>query len=115
MTVYVIQRVRQRDRETGEYVFKHDLSDAERYGDIQELLSPTATPHSPGVVHELRTKLEDFDPDEDWILCMGSPVLISWAVAIAVDKTSDGGVRLLQWSGSDRCYHPHVARLFPDC
>lgn len=115
MTVYVLQRVRKRNHKTNEYEFKHDLSGAEAYGEIVELLSPTATPHSPGLIAELHRGLVTYDPERDWIVCLGSPVLIAYAVAIAADNTQRGRVKLLQWSGADKCYHPFEAHLFPDC
>ena len=84
---------------------KYDLSPAEQYGEIVELLSPTAKPFNPApLVEELYIKLEKFGND-DFIICIGNPILLSMAVAVAAD-INDGKVRLLQWHGHRNEYVP---------
>lgn len=103
MTVYAVQRPRMRDRRSGEMVDKYDLSPAEEYGIIEPLLSPTAKPfNSAPIIEELYVKLEEFT-DEDYIICIGNPILIALAVSIAGD-INDGRVKLLQWHGLQQKY-----------
>lgn len=75
------------------------------YGEIVELLSPTAKPFNPApLVEELYIKLEKFS-SADYIICIGNPILLSMAVTIAAD-INNGKVRLLQWHGHRNEYTP---------
>ncbi len=107
--VFVIQN-QQKMNDTGDLIAKFDLSSAEKYGELVYLLSPTARPfsseHVIGVLHE---KLRDFG-DDDYLLLIGNPCLIGFAVAIASDA-NNGHVRLLQWSGTHRSYIDVEANL----
>lgn len=101
--VYAVQSPQQ--RVAGRIVPKYDLSPAETYGSIQELLSPTAKPFNPKpIIDELYNKLENFS-DEDFIICIGNPILLSMAVTIAAD-INEGRVNLLQWHGLKSEYVP---------
>lgn len=87
---------------------KFDFSDAERFGELIFLLSPSARPFSPDhLVAELWEKLTDYSND-DFLLLVGNPALIGFAVAIA-SKINHGQVNVLQWSGGR--YVPIRARL----
>lgn len=99
--VFVVQNQHRWDGE--KFVPKHDVSSAHVFGDLIELLSPTAAPFNPPpILAELRAKLRDFGKD-DYILCIGNPLLLAWAFAIAADF-NDGNVKALQWSGKDQRY-----------
>lgn len=103
MTVFAVQSPRQ--RVGNEIVPKYDLSPAMAYGEIVELLSPTAKPFNPApLVEELYIKLEKFS-SADYIICIGNPILLSMAVTIAAD-INNGKVRLLQWHGHRNEYTP---------
>lgn len=92
-----------RDRSTGQLVPKYDLTAAQCHGEIVELLSPTAKPFNPGpIIDELYIKLKEFN-DDDHIICIGNPILLSLAVSIAAD-VNDGRVGLLQWHGKKQEY-----------
>lgn len=96
MTVYAVQNPHW--HKEGEMRPKFDLSPAEKFGPIEELLSPTAKPFRPRPIRdELMLKLKDFS-DDDYIICIGNPILISMAVVLAADF-NDGFVNLLQWNG----------------
>ena len=56
------------------------------------------------VVEELEVKLHDFG-DDDFMLCMGNPVLMCVAASIAL-MNNEGYAMMLQWSGKDRKYIP---------
>lgn len=103
--VFVVQNQHRYDRESRTFVPKYDVSEANQFGEVVELLSPTAAPfHPEPILDELREKLNDFG-DDDFILCIGNPLLLAWAYAIAAD-VNEGTVRALQWSGKDHRYLP---------
>lgn len=108
--VFVVQRTMRRDRQTGALVPVHDVGEAGAYGDLVDLLGPSAKPFTPEpVVAELWSKLCDYGED-DWLLCIGNPVLIGWAVALAA-QAGGGQVNMLQWSNGG--YEPIRALLWP--
>ena len=108
--VYIVQDQQRMSRHTGRLERKFDFSSAERFGRLVSLLSPTAKPFQPqSVIPDLREKLRGFS-DEDFLLLVGSPVLIGFAVAVAAD-VNEGRVRLLQWSGERGEYTPISANL----
>lgn len=108
--VFVTQIPRQRDeRDPSGWSPRYDVSAAESYGDVVELLSPTqrvSSPGSPfasyGMIVELRKKLCDFC-DDDKLLLMGDPALITICFSIAIDA-NDGRAKMLRWSGATRSY-----------
>jgi len=108
--VYVIQDQLRKDKTSGKLVSKFDLKDAERYGTIEFLLGPGARPFSPEhVIAQLERKLKSYTP-EDWLLLIGNPCLIGFAVAVA-SVVARGRVRLLQWDGMAGEYRPIHAKL----
>lgn len=113
--VFVVQKTMRWDQTKGELVPKFDVSPAEEYGQVEYLLSPTASPFRPEtLLGELHQKLKDFNED-DYLLLVGSPVLIGIAVGIAADYT-DGMVNVLQWSGKAGKYTPvEIRGMFNDC
>jgi len=112
MSVFVVQNQRRLDRAKNAYVPKFDLNPALEYGKLVYLLSPTAKPFEPEpVIDELHEKLGNYD-DDDYLLLVGNPMLIGWAVAIA-GEYNYGRVRTLQWSGKDNRYLSVNAQLFP--
>lgn len=101
--VYVVQQQKKRDHGTGELVDRFDLSAAADYGSLVFLLGPQATPLRPRpTLAELRAGLEEFTGD-DYLLLIGNPCLIGWAVALAAEA-SGGRVRLLQWHSHSGSY-----------
>jgi len=108
--VFVVQDQRKRDKKSGELVSKFDLSSAEKYGEIIYCLTPTARPFaSEHVIAGLTRVLRDFG-DDDWLLLIGNPCLIGFAVSIA-SWANGGRVRLLQWDGMDYSYREIKAIL----
>jgi hypothetical protein len=104
--VYVIQKQMRWDPSRGEHVPRFDLEPAKKYGELRYLLSPTANPFNPGpIIDDMANVLAHFTAD-DYLLLIGNPCLIGWAVAIAsfelLDR--DGKLKLLQWHGRDKKY-----------
>lgn len=89
---------------------KYDLSDAERFGTLVDVMAAQDNPFHEGgadrLVTKMHTVLYDYQP-EDYLLLIGSPIFIGMCVAIAADQT-DGRVNLLQWNGTRRAYIPVV-------
>lgn len=102
--VWAVQSSLRRDAATGELTMRYDLSPAEKFGTLYYLTGPSATPWDAAVVREIERKLDDFT-DEDYLLLVGSPVLIGVAFAAAADA-NEGRVATLQWSGKDGQYVP---------
>lgn len=101
--VFVVQMPHKADDETGGLKPRFDITPARRFGEVQFLLGARAAPwHPESVITELHEKLSDFQ-DEDYILCIGNPILIGLSVAVAAFY-NEGSVQMLQWSGKDRDY-----------
>lgn len=109
MTVFAIQNQRKMSGE-GQLVSKFDMSSAKSFGTLVYLLSPTARPfHPENVIEELRDKLASYS-DTDYLLLIGNPCLIGFAVSIA-SQVNRGRVAVLQWDGRKREYIPIHAIL----
>lgn len=113
MTVYVVQDTKWVDPKDGQMKPKYDFTPAEEFGELRFLLRPSASPFNLGpAVSRLQEKLADYK-DGDYLLLVGSPVLLGLAVAIAADY-NNGNVSMLQWSGAKGCYIPvHAKDVFP--
>lgn len=100
--VYVVQvGMQRRDTMTGDKI-PFDLSPAEEFGQLVPILGPRATPYNAeAVIAEMKSQMRDFT-ENDYLLLVGNPCLIGWAVAIAASKSNT--VQLLQWSGRERRY-----------
>jgi hypothetical protein len=108
--VYVVQLAKRRNRDTGEIEPVFDITPAEEHGELVELLSPTAKPFNPEpIIEELYVKLENYG-DDDFILCIGNPILMALACSIAAD-INDGRVNMLQWNGHQGRYVPVEADI----
>ncbi len=100
------------DSKAQKMVHRFDISSAEKYGDMDFLLGPTAAPwSSDSVLKEMRQKLRYFK-EEDYLLLIGNPILIGWAMALASQYSHR--VKALQWSGKDGSYIPVEADLHKD-
>lgn len=101
--VYVVQRQLRWDEERENLLPKFDLTPAEKFGELEYLLGPKDTPFtSEQVIKDLHHKLSYLSKD-DYILLVGNPCLIGWAVAIA-SQYNNGVVRLLQWCNRTHTY-----------
>lgn len=78
-----------------------DLSDAERYGTIVEVLDTSAKPFDPDVIEQLDQFMVESNADS-WLLCIGNPTLI--ATAAGAFASIHGRLNLLQWQSRRRRY-----------
>ncbi len=82
---------------------KFDLSPALEYGELEILLGHTQSLLAPvPTIRKLREKLKDFN-DEDYILPVGDPVLMS-TVAMVAGFFNYGRVKFLKWDRIQRRY-----------
>lgn len=108
--VYVVQNHLRYDPEQGELVPRYNISPAERFGKLKFLLTPRATIARPEeVIAKMDLILRNYG-DEDYLLLIGHPVMIGWAMALAAAH-NQGRVQLLVWSGKDRDYAPVKSTL----
>jgi len=105
--VYAVQNPHWRDRDTGEFVPKYDLSSCEEFGELRFVLGPrTQLSDTEKVLDEIEDSLEGFC-DDDFLLLIGNPVLIAIAALVAGDRTNRLG--FLVWNRNQRGYEPvHV-------
>lgn len=111
--VYVIQRPAVRDRRTGEWYAKFDLSPAEAYGRLVDVLPIGEAGYwdVDSVVARAEQVLARFDPERDYLLAAGDPVAIA-AVSMVASRVADGrGVRILKWDKRDMSYLPYLIQV----
>lgn len=109
--VYVVQNHLRYDPDQGELVPRYNISSAERFGKLRFILNPRCNTQRPEeVVAKMDLILAGYT-DEDYLLPIGNPALIGWAVALAAAH-NEGRVRMLVWSGKDRNY-AEVSCLLP--
>lgn len=95
--VFVVQNHLRLDPATQEFVPRYNISPAAQFGEIVYLLPPRTSASNPAsVIDRLTDALRDFR-DSDYLLLIGHPCFIGWAVAIAAARNR-GRVRSLVWS-----------------
>lgn len=114
--VFVVQEPVRREP-NGDLVSSMDLTPARAFGDLVALLPPGSKPpltESPQVVVDrLADQLATYDADHDFILPVGAPSIIGWAIAIAAGRSETGRVSVLQWERAARVYYPLTVELHP--
>lgn len=80
-----------------------DLTPAMEYGDLQVLMQQSQSMLAPvPTVRALKEKLRNFT-DNDYILPVGDPVLISTVAMVAAEQNG-GKVKFLKWDRHQRRY-----------
>ncbi len=101
--VFVTQEVTHRENKGGRLVKKFDFSKAWRYGQLVFLTSQTKAVYEPSVVlGSALNKLRDFN-DEDYLLPIGDPVVVS-ACAAAAAAANRGRMNVLKWDKNSKDY-----------
>jgi len=82
--------------------------DAERFGDIIFMSDKDFSPIKSSlmnvkIVQDIKKWMQDFDPDQDFLLLSGDPVLIGYAFHLAIWKK--GYIRILKWDQISKSYH----------
>ena len=88
-----------------------DLADAERYGDLRELIGSSAKPWDQSSMDALDRAVSDTN-EGDWLLCVGNPVMI--AAAAAAFALCHGRLNLLQWQSNQQLYEAVELRFDRD-
>ena len=104
--VYIVQRAAFKNRRTGEWEDKYDLSTAEEYGRLVYLLPPgNIGKDMTTTMARLEHRLSEYEPG-DHLLAVGDPVAIAAAVLVA-GKWNDGEISLLKWDRIAQVYYPY--------
>jgi len=89
-----------------------DLSPARAFGEIvtlfptgEQLIKP-----KPHIYEALNQKLGDFDPETDYLLLIGDPVMIG-IVSAMIDRVTRGNFNVLKWDRINREYTPIEIRI----
>lgn len=102
-SVYVVQQHLRYDRDTGQMRPRYNLDPAKKWGKLRVLLHDRMTLAEPNrTVAKLALLLSTFS-DDDYLLCIGHPVLIGWATTIAAAH-NNGRIKQLVWSGERQDY-----------
>ena len=88
---------------------KLNYMDAERFGDVRFITRLEYSPLKNSLVNQdviktIRSALGNFDPDNDYLLLTGGPVLLGYAFHLAISKK--GYINVLQWDGIKQAYLP---------
>ena len=101
--VFIPQEPVHRDWKTGEITPKFDLTPALQYGEAVVMLpSGNVMLSVQPMVNTMTTHLSKYS-DDDWILCVGDPIAIGLATAIAA-KHNRGRFNMLKWDRKLRKY-----------
>lgn len=100
--VFVIQTPARKDG-PHRWIEKYDLSAAEVFGRLVYILGHGNVPNDPGPIR-IRLKEVFFDPDNmfdydiDYVLLLGDPVAIAWAISVLEGRRPAGKfIRVLKW------------------
>ena len=98
-------------RRPGGWVDKFDLTPAEKFGELVEVMPPGNTDPSivDNMVQDLCTVLRDFS-DRDYLLPLGDPAVIA-AAAMAAARAGSGRVNILRWDKRAGEYEVLTVRL----
>jgi hypothetical protein len=91
-----------------------DYAPARKFGEvnfltIMDFSSEDNSLSNQVLVEELRAKLLDFVPTEDYIVITGSPIVAAVVFMILRERTAS--VNFLRWSNRDHCYQPVTIKL----
>lgn len=110
-TVFIPQEPMKRDFETGEFRAMYDLTPARNFGDLETLFPSGPIPlDTDFVIEVMMQKLRNYT-DNDYIMCIGDPTLISIATVCAA-KINNFKVSLLRYSKKERFYIPTKWSVF---
>ena len=85
----------------------HDFSDAEKHGELVYLTEGKHNIFSTGaMIQDLKNKLRDFKPSEDFLLMSGSPFVAASAMSIILTKIRS--VNVLLFDAKNRVYVPRT-------
>ena len=102
-TVFIPQVPMTRDHATGEFRSMFSMESAQVYGQQRILFEPRPVIFDTvRVTRHLNHELRNFS-DEDWIICVGDPSLMTTTVAVAA-RINGGRFGLLKWDRRSQQY-----------
>lgn len=108
--VFVVQCPALKDPATRQWTDKYDLTPAEHFGELIEVLPRGNVPRDLGpTFRALRSALGDFGR-LDHLLAVGDPIAIAAAVLV-VRSVWNGPISLLKWDKRAQCYRSYVLDL----
>lgn len=108
--VYVVQRAAFKNRRTGEWEDKYDMSSATKFGNLVYLLPPgNIAKDMRETMARLNHRLSDWTIG-DYLLAAGDPVAIAAAAMIATHY-SRGDINLLKWDGVNKEYNSYEVTI----
>lgn len=86
---------------------RHNLTRAMEFGDIQIVESEDFPQFRSGkpVLERITRKLIEFNPEDDYLLLVGDPVLIGLCTAVLATM-GHKSIRVLKWDNQSRRYIP---------
>ncbi len=112
--VFAVQVPARRDGPHGLWIEKYDLSAAEAFGSLVQVLPYGNVPNDPGPT---RTRLNEaffsnpeqpFDYDADFVLLLGDPVAIAQVVSVLEAQRPPGkSIKVLKWDRRGKEYRPY--------
>jgi hypothetical protein len=109
MTVYVVQN--QEKIVNGEKVPKNNITPAAAFGELVELAPPAPSMNRipPFILQKIERALFAFNPEEDFLLPVGDPLLIATATAF-LGRRFDS-FRILKWNRKTASYSSHIVTI----
>ena len=109
--VFAVHQPTGRDRDTGAIRPTMDLSPALEYGELRFILREFENPFRDinATLDEVRRVLGNEMREGDWLLLVGSPVLLGLVAVVAAELFDE--FRVLQWDRAAHQYLPVVAQL----
>lgn len=108
--VYVVQDPKVKDRATGDWESKYDVSPASHFGELVMMLPPGNVPMDMRpTIDKLTDMLREFTV-EDHLLPLGDPIAIVTASLIAARQTG-GRLSLLKWDRRLQQYRPYIVEV----
>lgn len=91
-----------------------DYSPAKQFGRLEFLTIMDFSPEENSMnnqvlIQEVRAKLRDYDPEQDFVVITGSPTVT--AVVFMILRERQHKVNILRWSNRDYSYTPVVVDL----
>lgn len=83
--------------------------DAERFGEVVFMTSKEFSPLKNSlinveIINGVQAFMKEFDPDKDFLLLTGGPMLLGYVFHLAISKK--GYLTALQWDGIKQAYLP---------
>jgi|AntDeeMinimDraft_6_1070357.scaffolds.fasta_scaffold20915_2 hypothetical protein len=88
-----------------------DYGPAESYGEVVFITAEEFRPiagsiRNDYILTDIDRRMAEFDPDNDWLILTGNPMIMGYSFHLALMKT--GSVKCLQWDRRSAEYREHI-------